>query len=172
MNRVKQNVLVISGAAMLLCSLLPWFVAHAVILGAGGGEWHGILATDQPRSYDLLEFESWQQGPGDCTRSHIRDFSDDYRILAHRVGRAEGTFTRFTYYEARYLTPDGDERITHAAGPEPLLAPRYPILWGMTLACLSGAFLLFRGAWKLSREESQQYGDLSEPMDLRHLGHS
>lgn len=168
MNRAMQILLIIAGLLVLLCSLLPWLAAYAVILASSGGEYHGILESDKPVAYNLLEFDEWQDGPGDCTPSHIHGFGADYRILAHRVGRADGVFTQFTYYEARYLTPRGQERITHASGTEPLISPRRPILWTLTLSCLVGSIFLLRGAWKLSKTDSQHHPDISEPMDLNY----
>ncbi len=149
MRRVFRLASIILGVAVLLASVVPWAVGWVIIVVSSGGEYHGIHQNDRPKSYHLLKFESWHQGDDGLQPSHILGLPDNYRIKEHRTGRAYGLITQMVYYEAQYQTPDGELRVTHATGVEPLISHRNEALAAGFVLCPIAATILFIVASRL-----------------------
>ena len=154
MQRVVRLLAILFGVAALAVPAAMWLTGWTVILGAGGSEYHAIGQQDRPASYQLLTFGPWEKGAGPCTSSDILSLPPKAAIVEHRIGRARGITTNFTYYEAKYQMPDNSFRVTHASGPIPLISHRREALAASFFGCaiLSvGMFLVLRWAQSRSR---------------------
>ncbi len=171
MQRAFRLLAILFGAAALAVPAAMWLTGWTVILGAGGSEYHAIGQHDRPASYQLLTFGPWEKGAGPCTSSDILSLPRKAEILEHRIGRARGITTKFTYYEAKYQMPDSSLRVTHASGPIPLISHRREVLAASFLGCavLSvGMFLVLR--WAKSRSRTSADGVRSSDEMVPHNG--
>jgi hypothetical protein len=133
--------------------LLPvafWLTGWAIILGVGPSEHHAIQDRDRPDSYQRLTFGPWKKGTGPCISSQILWLHPDALILEHRIGKAAGIITRFTYYEAKYQMPDKTLRVTHATGPIPMISHREETMVASFFGCTVLALGFFRASSRAS----------------------
>ncbi|HTN02223.1 MAG TPA: hypothetical protein VL132_10110 [Planctomycetaceae bacterium] len=155
MQRVFRLLAIVFGLAAFVVPAAVWWVGWTVILAAAGSEYHAIDQHDRPASYHLLTFGPWKNGVGPCTSSHIVSLPRDAVILEHRIGKAGGFATKFTYYEAKYQMPDKSLRVTHAAGPIPLISHERETLAACFFGCSAIAFAcLLASRWTQSRSRT------------------
>lgn len=124
MRKLLPHLFAMAAVLCALAAFVPFVMGMIVILAASGGEYRGVLSNDRPNSYHLLAFGPWHDGAGDLRPSEIHLLPESAKITKHRVGRADGSLTRFTYYEADYQFTDGSRRVTHASGPVEMISLR------------------------------------------------
>jgi hypothetical protein len=146
LRRVFRLLAITFSVAAFLLPVAFWLIGWCVILAAGGSESHAIHQHDRPASYELLTFGPWESGAGPCVYSQILWLHPDALILEHRIGKAAGIVTRFTYYEAKYQMPDKTLRVTHATGPIPLISHRKETMIASFFGCTVLALGFFRAS--------------------------
>jgi hypothetical protein len=110
----------IAGVACLAAVPIMVYCCLVIVFVAGSGERFAIDQTGLPASHKLLTWSEWHDG-----RDGLSAFDGNYnrgRIIAYRIGAAQGLLTEFTFYQAKYETAGGEIEIGPANGPKPLIA--------------------------------------------------
>lgn len=141
---VKQVLKMLSAAAgilLLLFACLVPFIPSIIAVAVGGSELHQMADTGLPRSVKSLHWTEWQEFDGHVTSTEWAPEPGrlrDAKIVAYRVGQARDVFSKFTFYQARYILADGEEVVAPARGPVGLITA-WPTGIAVTMVLLIAA---------------------------------
>jgi len=139
------------GVILVIVLPVPWVLGSLLAFAVTGHENRSIRETGNIAYPDILQWSDWFPGSGSVVRSSLFEKNDKrVNIVEYRVGTDRKLFAELTFYQARYLLPDGTIELGPADGPKALIGPRQPLSKIVALLAGAGSLLCFWGYVKIS----------------------